>query len=226
MDGRGRQSAALTKRRSPKARRSTEIKRFILRNKWLARAGVGLAIVLAGAGLWASDVPRRVLDVAAGVKSVAGRSAGLTVEVISIDGLVNLRAPDVRRALAISKGKGLYDVDVAAARARLLANPWVADATISRLPPDRLHVVLRERVPTVLWQHGKVFEAVDAGGGVITRVEPGEHTELFFVVGEGAAKAAPSLLEELAKAPIVAGHVRSSVYVGKRRWICISITIS
>lgn len=218
MDGRGRQSAALTKRRSPAARRSTEIKRFLLRNKWLARAGTGLAVAALGAGLWAVDAPGRIVSLAIGVKSFAGRAAGLTVERVTIDGLAHLKQSEIRRALAIPKGKGLYDFDVAAARARILANPWAADVTITRLPPDRLHVAVRERVPAFLWQHGKVFEAVDAGGGVITRVDPNDHTDLFFVVGEGAAQAAPALLEELSKAPIVADHVRSSVFVGGRRW--------
>jgi cell division protein FtsQ len=204
--------------RSPYDRRIANLKRWLLRNRILVR--LGLALVAAGifAGFMKLDVPDRLLGFAEAVKTRLGGSAGLTVRRITIAGLVNLKTGDARKALAIAPRTGLYDVDVGAARTRLLANSWVADATILRVPPDRLHILIRERVPAILWQHGKVFEAVDAAGNVIARVDPARYPDLYHVVGAGAPEAAPALIEELAASPIVAGHFRSAVYVGGRRW--------
>jgi cell division protein FtsQ len=223
VDGRGRESVALrTPRslhlRSPFDRRIANLKRWLLRNRILVRIGSVLVVLGLFVGLMKLEVPAQLLEFADVVKTKLGGTAGLTVRRITIAGLVNLKTRDVRKALAMAPRTGLYDVDVDAARTRLLANPWVADATILRVPPDRLHLLIRERVPAILWQHDKIFEAVDAAGNVIARVDPARYSDLYHVVGAGAPEAAPALIEELAAHPIVAGHFRSAVYVGRRRW--------
>jgi cell division protein FtsQ len=223
VDGRGREPHALKAPRSPHLRspydrRIANLKRWLLRNRILVRLGVVLVAAGIFAGLMKFEMPARLIGFAEAVKTRLGGTAGLTVQRISIAGLDNLKTGDVRKALAIAPRTGLYDVDVGAARARLLANPWVADATILRVPPDRLHIAVRERIPTILWQHDKVFEAVDAAGAVIARVDPARYSDLYHVAGDGAAGAAPALIEELAANPIVAGHFRSAVFVGGRRW--------
>ena len=52
------------------------------------------------------------------------------------------------------------------ARARLKANPWIAEATVLKLYPGRLHIAVTEREAFALWQKdGKV--AVIAGDGTV-----------------------------------------------------------
>jgi cell division protein FtsQ len=223
VDGRGREPVALkTPRslhlRSPFDRRIANLKRWLLRNRIPVR--LGMVLVAAGIlfGLVKVEIPGRLLAFCETLKSRLGGTAGLTVRRITIAGLDNLNTADMRKTLAIAPRTGLYDVDVGAARTRLLANPWVADATILRVPPERLHILIRERIPAILWQHDKVFDAVDAAGNVIARVDPARYPDLYHVVGAGAPEAAPSLIEELAANPIVAGHFRSAVFVGGRRW--------
>ena len=223
MDGRGRKSSALktsrsVHRRSDGARRYADLKRFLLRNRFALRTMAALAILGVVTGVFALGVPGALFSLAGGVKSLTGKAAGLTLKTITIAGLENLQAANVRRALGIGPHAGLYDIDVAAARARLLDVPWVADATILRIPPDRLHVTIKERVPAIVWQHGQAFYAVDAQGVVVARVEGADFARLFHVVGAGAAEAAPALIGALEQSPIVASHVRSSVFVGMRRW--------
>lgn len=223
MDGRGRKSLTLktsrsAHRRSDSARRFADFKRFFLRNRFAVRASVILGIVGIVTLVQALGVPAALLHLAEGVKSWGGKSVGLTLKTITIAGLDNLKAAEVKKAIANPTHAGLYDIDLGAARERLLRVPWIADATILRIPPDRLHVTIKERVPAFVWQHDKIFYAVDAHGAVIARVDGTEFASLAHVVGAGAAEAAPALADALAQSPIVATRVQSSVFVGARRW--------
>ena len=46
----------------------------------------------------------------------------------------------------------LLFLDADAARARLMANPWIADAAVLKLYPDRLQITITERQAFALWQ--------------------------------------------------------------------------
>ena len=60
-------------------------------------------------------------------------------------------------------------LDAAEARARLKANPWIAEATVLKLYPGRLRIGITERDAFALWQRdGKVEVIADDG----TVVEP------------------------------------------------------
>ena len=63
----------------------------------------------------------------------------------------------------------LLFLDAGDARARLKANPWIADATVLKLYPGRLQIAVTERDAFALWQRdGKVEVIADDG----TVVEP------------------------------------------------------
>src|SRR3712207_7603123 len=50
------------------------------------------------------------------------------------------------------RSTSLLFLDVAEARERLLANPWIAEATVQKLYPDRLALEIKEREAFALWQ--------------------------------------------------------------------------
>ena len=240
MDGRGRKFAALNLsrlirlpvewylkrergnlphyRRSPAERRLADVRRYLLRNRYAVRFGAALLVLGLLCGLIAIGLPGAVLRFGGDIRSRAMGEAGLKLKTVAVSGLDHLKSSDIRAALNLSAGIGLYDFDVAEARTRLLQIPWIADATLVRLPPDRLQISVRERAPAILWQHGKAFDAVDAQGNVIAGVSPMAYSALFRVVGAGAAQAAPALMEALAKSPVVSRHVESCVFIGGRRW--------
>jgi cell division protein FtsQ len=223
VDGRGREPPTLKFPRSPHRRsvleqRFANLKRFFIRNRLAARSG--LTLLAAGALLLGVvlGLPLVALHAAGAVISWVESKAGLTARQLTVDGLKHLRIGDVRQALAIPGRTALYDIDLGAARKRLIGVPWVAEATIRRIPPDRLDVSIKERMAAILWQSERTFYAVDSAGDVIARVDPALFADLFHVAGEGAATAAPALLDALARNPIVSNHVESAAFVGARRW--------
>jgi len=93
------------------------------------------------------------------------------IHTIAIDGdTARNSAPQVR-ALAAPKLSGtLFTLDLDAARRVFESVPWVRQATLKRVWPDRLHVRLEEHQPAAVWRaqdgserlvntHGEVFEA-------------------------------------------------------------------
>src|SRR3546814_15153620 len=53
-------------------------------------------------------------------------------------------------------------VDLQQIRERLLAQPWVADVSVSRRLPDTLAIRVVEREPMALWQHQGVVPLADS----------------------------------------------------------------
>jgi cell division protein FtsQ len=205
-------------RRSRMERRIADFRRFLIRHRLLVRFAVALAVAGIVAGAFALGLPRAVASGFAVVKTALAPEAGLKVEAITVDGLKNLTRAELNRVIEVPKGTPLLDVDVDRLRARVMSLAWVEDATILRVPPNRLHIAVKEYVPAMLWEHDGKFEAVDATGHVIAPVEWAHFSGLFQIRGKGAPKAAPALIAWLKALPEVGEHVALAVRVGERRW--------
>jgi len=150
----------------------------------------------------------------------AGRLArllGLSVREIHVRGLQRTAPGEVRRMLADLKGSDILAVDLAEAERRLESLPWIEDARIRRLLPDRLMVEIRERRPTALWQGPEGAAVVDERGRVVVTAPP-PGSGLPWLFGAGAPQAWPALREALARHPGLARRVEAAVRVGGRRW--------
>ena len=67
-----------------------------------------------------------------------GRAAATREEILAIAG--------------VTEHSSLLFLNADNARNRLKANPWIADATVLKLFPDRLHIAITERRAFALWQ--------------------------------------------------------------------------
>ena len=62
------------------------------------------------------------------------------------------RREEILAIAGVTGRSSLLFLDADEARARLQANPWIADATVLKLFPDRLHITVKEREVFALWQ--------------------------------------------------------------------------
>jgi cell division protein FtsQ len=95
------------------------------------------------------------------------------------------RSPDELTATAgIAKGQNVFTVDLDRARTRLLADPWISDADLSRQLPGTLfvHVKEREAAGLVAASGGETY-LVTRDGVVIKRLEAGDPSDLQIVTG-------------------------------------------
>jgi len=109
-----------------------------------------------------------------------------------------------------------FDTD--AAKARLESVPWIRHAQVMRLLPSTLQVVVEERVPYAIWQnHGQTY-VIDAEGVTLAPALREAYPDLPLVVGEGAAKAASALYDQLKPYSDLKETMIAALRVGDRRW--------
>ncbi|TMJ04917.1 MAG: cell division protein FtsQ/DivIB [Alphaproteobacteria bacterium] len=148
----------------------------------------------------------------------AANAAGMRIATVSLSGQRQVSREEIFAAAGVTDHSSLLFLDVADARARLEAIPWIAEATVRKLYPDRLQITITEREAFALWQREGTVAVIAADGTVLgTKVEP-RLASLPFVVGNGAAGKARDFLAVLDRFPAIRDSVRASILVADRRW--------
>jgi cell division protein FtsQ len=151
-------------------------------------------------------------------RDAAANSAGFRIASVAMTGERHISREEILSAAGVTGTTSLLFFDVEEARDRLKANPWIADATVLKLYPDRLQIDIKERAASALWQQaGRV--SVVAGDGTV--LEPYVNPRLIrlpLVVGLGAAARSQEILTLLDRYPDLRDQVRASILIGERRW--------
>jgi len=142
-------------------------------SRWahVARTMLGASLVIATSALVAWAARRYVMT--------SPRFAVTDVEVVGGE----RRTPDaVSAESGISVGSNVFALDLDAARAKILADPWISEATLARRLPGTILVQITERKPAALVALGDML-LVTSQGEPFKRVEPGDPIDLPLVTG-------------------------------------------
>jgi cell division protein FtsQ len=182
---------------------------------------VAALVFLSGAGVYGIVKGEHVPAIVNAIKDTADAGAnamGMRIATVSLSGQRQVSREEIFAAAGVTDHSSLLFLDVADARAKLEAIPWIAEATVRKLYPDRLQITVTEREPFALWQQQGKVKVIAADGTVLSeKVEP-RLASLSFVVGNGAAARARDFLAVLDKYPSIRDSVRASIYVAERRW--------
>jgi cell division protein FtsQ len=107
----------------------------------------GLVVVLGGLTVW-----------------IFYFSSLLAVTGVRVTGIDTVPEATITQMAAAPIGEPLAKVNLGAIADRVRTLPAVADAQVTRAWPNRLEIVVTERVPVVVVTDGKKFELVDATG--------------------------------------------------------------
>ena len=152
------------------------------------------------------------------VRDTAANAAGFRVTGIALSGNKHLNREEILARAGVTGKTALLFFDVADARARLLADPWIADATIQKLYPDRLQITLTEREAFALWQKNGRISVVGSDGTVLEPFLSRPYLPLPLVVGRGAETRAKAFLALLGRYPEIRANVLASILIAERRW--------
>ena len=147
-------------------------------------------------------------------------SPALTVARVSIAGNSRLSTDDVHALLDGLVGSNLLTIDLDVWRRKLREAPWVADASLRRVFPDAVSVVVTERQAAAIGRVDGVLYVIDQNATIVAELGPG-HADLDLPiidnlaaersgelrVDEGRARLAGRLLRELQARPELAERV-------------------
>lgn len=145
--------------------------------------------------------------------------SGFSIQDVRVTGRAQTRKDDLLEAVGVERGDPIFGFDTEAARQRIERLGWVRSATVTRLLPDTIRIDVTERQPFALWQRGGALSIIDAEGQPITDEGVQDFAHLPFIVGFGAPRQAPALLNMMrAEQPQLLQRVRAFVRVSDRRW--------
>jgi len=185
-------------------------------------AGSTAAILLiaasAGYGAVRGDEAGKIVDFLKDVRDMAANAAGFKIAGVAVAGEKHLNREEILATAGVTGRASLLFFDVADARARLLTNPWIAEATVQKLLPDRLVISISEREAFALWQKAGRVGVIAGDGTVLEPYVLRRYAGLPLVVGDGAENRAREFLALLDRRPALRANVRASVLVAERRW--------
>lgn len=154
----------------------------------------------------------------ADIRDAVANTVGFEIASIALTGEQQLTREEILNIAGISGRTSLLFLDAEAARARLKANPWIAEATILKLFPDRLHIAVTERRAFALWQKEGRVRVISRDGVVVQPYAAPHVSHLPLVVGRGANTKAAAFLAAMNAYPELRDQIYAYVLVADRRW--------
>jgi len=200
-----------------------------LAGRWRARlkrlpSGIGIAgsvLLLAGALGYGVVKGQHLPDLVAWFKDardIAANSVGLRIAAISLTGSKEVSREEILTTAGVTGRASLLFLDADAARTRLMANPWIGDAAVLKLYPDRLQITVTERQAFAIWQKDGRVSVIAADGTVLEPFVERRYVGLPLVVGKGAERSAKDFLAVIDRYPDIRSQLRASILVAERRW--------
>jgi cell division protein FtsQ len=151
------------------------------------------------------------------IKTELAGHLGLAINAYEISGNREVTDIDIVALLAPEHGASILSYDAEHARDALKSNPWISDASVSKIYPNKLAIKINERQPFALWQSEHGLMLIDRQGLILTQFD-GRKIDLPLVVGAGAEKSAAAMLSILQRVPELAVNTKALIRVGDRRW--------
>jgi len=197
--------------------------------RWAARVaqlprGTGIAgsvLLIAGALAYGAVIGEHVpaaMDWAKNARDVAANALGFRIAAISLSGEKEVSREEILTTAGVTGRVSLLFLDADAARKQLLANPWIGDAAVLKLYPNRLQITITERHAFALWQKDGRVSVIAADGTVLEPFVEKRYLGLPLVVGRDAERQAKDFLAVIDRYPEIRSALRASILVADRRW--------
>jgi cell division protein FtsQ len=189
---------------------------------WPRRSGIAATVlILLGSlslGLVKGGHVEEFTTALSDTRNAIANSAGFRITSVAINGRKQLSQDEVLATGGVNGRSSLLFLDASTVRARLKANPWIADATVLKFYPGQLQIDIIERSAFALWQRDGRISVISDDGAVLEPYLSRRFVSLPLVVGKGAETRARDFLALLARYPQVNSVTKAAIFVGERRW--------
>ena len=181
-------------------------------------ATVAILLGSAGFGIVKGGHVDEAVEAFSDARNALANSAGFRITTVAINGRKQLSQDEVLAIGGVNGRSSLLFLDAATVREKLKASPWIADATILKLYPNRLQIDIVERAAFALWQQDGRLAVIADDGAVLEPYVSRKFLNLPLVVGKGADVRAKDFLALLDRYPQVRAVTKAAIFVGERRW--------
>lgn len=181
-------------------------------------AAVAFLLAAAGSGFVLGGHYDRMIAEQGSLSDMVARGFGFGVRHIVLSGHSELTQDEVISLSGLQGHQSLPFLDPLALQARLQSVPLIAEATVTKLYPDRLLITIRERVPYAIWQQDGHVQVIAEDGKVIEALNDPRFLRLPHVVGPDANLRAREFAALLEQVPELRDQIRAGILVSKRRW--------
>ncbi len=189
---------------------------------WPRRSGIAATVlILLGSlslGLVKGGHVEEFTTALSDTRNAIANSAGFRITSVAISGRKQLSQDEVLATGGVNGRSSLLFLDASTLRARLKANPWIAEATVLKFYPGQLQIDIVERSAFALWQRDGRISVISDDGAVLEPYLSRRFVSLPLVVGKGAETRARDFLALLARYPQVNSVTKAAIFVGERRW--------
>jgi cell division protein FtsQ len=151
-------------------------------------------------------------------RDAIANAVGFRITSIALAGGKHLTREEILTTAGVTGRSSLLFLDASTARERLRANPWIAEATVLKLYPGRLHIKITEREAFALWQKDGKVAVISRDGIVLEPFVSRRFLKLPMVVGVGADVKGKDFLAIVDGYPAVRDQMQAAVLVADRRW--------
>lgn len=149
---------------------------------------------------------------------VLARAFGFGIQQIAVDGATELARAEVIALSGLDPRASLPFLDPKDLQENLARVPLIAEASITKLYPDRLRIDIRERIPGAIWQLDGEVKIVAVDGTAIEPFNDARFLRLPHVVGKEANLRVKEYATLLEAVPELGAKVRAGTLVAGRRW--------
>lgn len=183
-------------------------------------SAAAIAFILAslGSGFVMGGHYDRMIATQGSLQDMVARGFGFGVRHIVLSGHSELTQDEVISLSGLQAHQSLPFLDPKSLQSRLQSVPLIAEATVTKLYPDRLLIAIRERVPFAIWQHEGHVQVIAEDGTVIEELRDPRFLRLPHVVGPDANQRAREFVALLDHVPELRDQIRAGILVSKRRW--------
>lgn len=152
------------------------------------------------------------------VVQVVTSRTGFAIDDINITGNREISEIDILQQIGLDGWTSMVGFSAELARERIAELPWVESAEIRKVYPATVEVQLVERQPFAIWQHENQLQVIERNGKPIAPFYGGRLASLPLIIGAGAEKAGPAIVEMVAGVQALNSRVTAYIRIADRRW--------
>jgi cell division protein FtsQ len=136
------------------------------------RLGLGLALVIGTS-----------VSVAYSVRHYALTSPRFSIQEVNLLGGKRVSPQQAAEQAGVVNGSNVFALDTALAEKKLLENPWISEARVTRDLPRALRIEIKEREPAALAVFSERLYLVTADGEPFKALSPGDPADFPIITG-------------------------------------------